>query len=140
MSRLLFHASRNCQFRFSIDRMLLSLKEKYISFFSSFRRVKYSNSLSFLRTYRTFFITFLTRYNTRKTNALSVVNHVLEFNVHSYKLLRSFLMFTYHAIQYNDAKFYLGHSYANTKINDYKLHNNSIIKYKLRNNEKEKLG
>ncbi len=139
MSGLLFHASINCQFPFSIDRMLLSLKEKQILFFSSFRRVKYSNSLSFLRTYRTFFITFLTRYTTRKTSALSVVNLVLEFNVHSYKLLRSFLIFIYDAIQYNDAKFYFGHSYANTEINDYKLHNNNIIKYKLKNNEKEKL-
>ncbi len=120
MSRLLFHVSRNCQFRFSIDGMLLSLKEKCISFFSSFQRVKYSNSLSFLRTYRTFFITFLTPHNTRKTSLLSLVNLVFKFNVHSYKLLRSFLIFIYHAIQYSNAKFDFEHSYTDTKTYYYK--------------------
>ncbi len=120
MSRLLFHASRNCQFRFSIGGMLLSLKEKCVSFFSSFQRVKYSNSLSFLRTYRTFFITFLTRYNTRKTNVLSLVNVVFKFNVHSYKLLRSFLIFICHAIQYSDTKFDFEYSYTYTKTYNYK--------------------
>jgi hypothetical protein len=139
MSRLLFHASRNCQFRFSIGEMLLSLKEKYISFFSSFQRVKYSNSLSFLRTYRTFFITFLTRYKTRKTSALPIANLVFEFNRHNYKSLRSFLIFIYHPIQYSNAKFDFGYSYIDNKIDNYKLHNNSIIKYEFRNNEKEKL-
>ncbi len=129
MSGLLFHMSRNCQFRFSIDMMFLFLKEKYILFFSSFQRTKYSNSLSFLRTCRTFFITFLTRYITRKTTVLSVFKLVLELNTHIYRLLRSFLIFTYHAMPYNDNRFDFGDNYTNTKIDNYKLRNNDIIKY-----------
>ncbi|PKV51816.1 hypothetical protein ATE84_3916 [Aquimarina sp. MAR_2010_214] len=117
MSGLLFHASRNCQFRFSIERMLITLKENYISFFSSFQKAKYSNSLSFLRTYRTFFITFLTRYTTRKTIALPFAYFIYRLNVQINKFLGLFVARIYQ---------------------NYKLYNSNIIEYKFRNNEKEK--